>query len=345
MPAAGPAVPDAWLAALAGAGCGVLLGLAARLGRFCSLGAIEDAVYGGGWDRARQWIVAMGAACLGTTLLIAAGIVPAGRSIYLSGSWHPATVLLGGLMFGYGMALAGTCAFGALARLGGGDIRGFVISVMVGTSAYATISGPLAWPREALLPASLPATTLPAAAEAALGLPAVPLALTAALGLLALGLRGLPGPMAAWGVVAGVAVPLGWLATSRIADGGFAPLPVTSLSYAQPSGETLIWTMTATAAGPGFGVGSVAGVVAGAALGSLWRREFRWEACEDPRELRRQVAGAALMGAGAVLAVGCTIGAGLTGMSLLTLSAPIAVIGIVAGAVLGLRQLVEGLGA
>ena len=34
------------LSALVGLGGGILLGLAARMGRFCTLGAIEDAAYG-----------------------------------------------------------------------------------------------------------------------------------------------------------------------------------------------------------------------------------------------------------------------------------------------------------
>ena len=50
-------------------------------------------------------------------------------------------------MFGYGMALAGNCGFGALARLGGGDLRSFVIVLVMGVAAYATLSGPLVYAR------------------------------------------------------------------------------------------------------------------------------------------------------------------------------------------------------
>ena len=89
-------------------------------------------------------------------------------------------------------------------------------------------------------------------------------------------------------------------------------------------------------------MGSVVGVATGAFIGSLIKGHFRWEACEDPRELRRQLAGGALMGAGAVLALGCTIGQGLTAFSTLALSAPLVFASIFAGAALGLRQLIEG---
>ena len=69
---------------------------------------------------------------------------------------------------------------------------------------------------------------------------------------------------------------------------------------------------------------------------------FRWEACEDPRELKRQIGGATLMGVGAVIAFGCSIGQGLSAMSVLYAGAPVTLAAIVAGAALGLRHLIQG---
>jgi len=91
-----------------------------------------------------------------------------------------------------------------------------------------------------------------------------------------------------------------------------------------------------------FAVGSVVGVLIGAFVGSTIKGHFRWEACEDPRELRRQIIGAAIMGVGAVLAMGCTIGQGLSAFSLLALSAPVTFLSIFIGAAIGLHQLIEG---
>ena len=91
-----------------------------------------------------------------------------------------------------------------------------------------------------------------------------------------------------------------------------------------------------------FGTGSVVGFLLGALIGSLIKGHFRWEACDDPRELRRQILGAALMGIGAVVAVGCSIGQGLSAFSVLAYSAPVTLLCIMAGAALGLRQLILG---
>ena len=100
--------------------------------------------------------------------------------------------------------------------------------------------------------------------------------------------------------------------------------------------------MTASGNALSFSVGSVLGVVLGAVIGSYSKGHFRWEACEDPRELKRQIFGAALMGPGAILAVGCSVGQGISAFSTLAYSAPVTFLAIFAGAAVGLRQLISG---
>jgi uncharacterized membrane protein YedE/YeeE len=51
----------------------------------------------------------------------------------------------------------------------------------------------------------------------------------------------------------------------------------------------------------------------------------------------RSAGGAALMGIGGVMAFGCSIGQGLTGISTLALASFVAVAGILAGSAIGLR--------
>ena len=124
---------------------GIALGLAARLGRFCTLGALEDLYYGGSSIRLRMWGIAIGVSIITTYWLSSIGLIDLRATLYLSIAWNPLASILGGIVFGYGMALAGNCGFGALSRLGGGDIRAFLIVLVLGMSAYVTISGPLAY--------------------------------------------------------------------------------------------------------------------------------------------------------------------------------------------------------
>ena len=130
---------------------GVALGFAARVGRFCTLGAIEDFLYASDGRRLRMWGIAIGIAIVGTHLAMGLGLMDFAQTAYLDRVWNPLATVLGGLMFGYGMALSGNCGYGALARLGGGDLRSFVIVVVMGLSAYVVMSGPLAQLRVMLL--------------------------------------------------------------------------------------------------------------------------------------------------------------------------------------------------
>src|SRR6056297_4241657 len=140
-------IDDNFLVALIGLATGLLLGLAARIGRFCTMGAIEDALYGASWVRMRMWFLAIGVAVTGVYALTATGHFAPEQSFYLSIRWMPLASVIGGLMFGYGMALAGNCGYGCIARLGGGDIRAFVIVVVMGVSAYAMLHGPFSYLR------------------------------------------------------------------------------------------------------------------------------------------------------------------------------------------------------
>jgi hypothetical protein len=149
-------------------------------------------------------------------------------------------------------------------------------------------------------------------------------------------------PAMLWSSVVALGIVGGWAGSYWVATSGFTDMPVVSHSFSAPVGESLLYAMTGSARAPSFAVGSVAGVILGAFIGSLMKGHFRWEACEDPRELRRQIIGAALMGAGAVFAMGCTIGQGVSAFSVLAFSAPVVFLSIVAGAALGLRQLIAG---
>ena len=341
-------LPFGLLAALIGLAGGLVLGLAARLGDFCTLGAVESAIYAQDQRRLRLWGVVLGVAILGTQFGALAGGIDLGGTIYHSIAWNPLASIFGGLVFGYGMALAGNCGFGALVRFGGGDLRSLVVVVVMGIFGFIVLSGPLAPLRLALF--SQPAAEGPQGIlydiGSLTGLPATVLIAIIGLAVLIWGLAHKPlrtSPrMMAWGVAAGLAVVWCFAGTSWINDASLGAVQVEGPSFTAPVGRTLIFLMTSTAGGISFSVGSVCGVMAGALLGSTLRGLFRWEACEDPRELGRQVGGAALMGIGGVIAMGCSVGQGLSAVAALSWSGPVTLAAIVVGAFIGLRQLIGG---
>lgn len=337
------------LVSLVGVFGGVLLGLAARIGRFCTLGAIEDLFYGENTLRLRMWGVAIGVSIIGTFGLSAAGLLDLEQTLYLDRNWNPLSNIFGGLLFGYGMALAGNCGYGALARVGGGDLRSLLIVLVMGISAYVTLGGPLSAIRIWTFGQPEQPTDIPSIAHFLgdqTGLSAETIGIS--IGLLILGLTFLNRDLrrsysyAFWGAVAGVAIVSGWAGTQWVASNGFDATPVLSHTFSAPIGETVLYAMTSSGNSISFGTGSVIGVLVGALIGSLIKGHFRWEACDDPRELRRQILGAALMGVGAVVAIGCSVGQGLSAFSVLAFSAPLTLVCILAGAAIGLRQLILG---
>lgn len=342
-------ITEAQAAALLGLVGGIALGLAARIGRFCTLGAIEDVLYSSDDRRLRMWGIAVGVAIIGAHLSMSLDLLDGASTTYLDRVWNPAATVIGGLLFGYGMALSGNCGYGALARLGGGDLRSLVIVIVMGLSAYVVMSGPLAHTRVWLFPIEENAASPQSLSQLffdrfGISYAATGLVTGGALIVLALSSRTMRGSLShvLWGFVVGVAVVSGWIGTFWIAQNGFGVEPIETHTFAAPIGDTIYYGMTASGNTVSFSVGSVLGVLIGAALGSYSKGHFRWEACEDPRELKRQIGGAVLMGGGAILAVGCSVGQGISAFSMLAYSAPLAAVAMFVGAAIGLKQLISG---
>jgi uncharacterized membrane protein YedE/YeeE len=348
-------IADGLILPLAGFLVGLSMGFIARRHHFCTMAALERHWYASDSNGLRAWALAIVVAIVLTQGLITAGLLDPMESFYLSPSFGWTGAILGGLAFGFGMALAGTCGFGALVRLGGGSLRSLVVILVLGLSALAAQRGLIGYGRIAVVddlafdvrrigaPDQSLGSILSALTGADLRLAAA-LAVAAALAFWVFrsaDFRKDRGKMIA-GVVIGIAVAAGWAITSYLAEHSFEPVQIESASFVVPPGDFLMHLITFTGTLPDYGVGLVVGVIAGAAVAAWRRREIRWEACDDARELSRHLVGAFLMGTGGVFSLGCTIGQGVSAASLLSISAPIVLVSIAIGARLGLAYLLEG---
>jgi uncharacterized membrane protein YedE/YeeE len=282
------------IAAICGLAGGIGLGFAARWGNFCTLGALEDAIFGGNLDRLRMWGLAISMAIIGTFALDHGNFINIATIFYVSTPTTLVATAVGSLVFGLGMSLVGTCGFGALVRVGGGDLKSFVTFLVMGISAYATMNGAAAYLRVGLFPqASTPSQPAGIAHLASANIGGTPHIWAYAIAALIL----------AWvlysakfrskyrkifaGVFFGLMIVWGWIATGIIAADEFEPYRLESFTFSAPLGETLIYVMTMTGSTLKFGIGATVGIIIGAALTSLAQGYFRWEACDDARELRR----------------------------------------------------------
>ncbi|GLK76525.1 hypothetical protein GCM10008171_17790 [Methylopila jiangsuensis] len=341
-----------WLA-LAGLAIGVVVGFAVKRARLCTFGALEDAFVGSDTRRLRVFGLALAVAVLGAQALVLAGLLDPAQTTYVSVAVPWLGVAIGGTLFGFGMALVGTCAFGSLLRLGGGDLRSLVVMLIFGVAAYATLRGVLAPFRIGVIesiaftPPSPGRADIPGLIEGVFGVDLriwISLALSGTLLLLVVidkRLRRTP-RLVMGGLALGLGVTAGWLATIFLTDEFVQPIAPQSLTFVSPVARAVFGVLFDQDALLEFSVGSVLGVTLGAWLAAREAREFRWEAFDDPREMKRHIGGAALMGVGGVICGGCTIGQGLTAGSMLALSWPLAILGIAAGARLGIAVLMEG---
>jgi uncharacterized protein len=335
---------------------GGLFGAIASAANFCVMGALSDWRAFGDLRRLGTVALAAATAIAGTQALHLTGTIDLKHSMYLAHRINWLGAAGGGLIFGAGMVLAGGCASRNLVRAGGGDMRALVTILALSLAAFATISGVLGPLRNGL-------ETSTAIEAGALGMSGPSLAdLGARLGLsisaarlCAISLMLLPLLWFAFGVArvhtsalntaAGIGIGLlvvtGWLVTGLAYDEmAVRPVMPTSLSFVRPVGDALDWLEHSTALGlPNFGAATVFGTLAGSFLNSARQGRLRVSGFRDTDDLGRHLGGAALMGFGGVLGLGCSIGQGITGLSTLAIQSLITSAAIVAGAILALGWL------
>ena len=340
--------------ALGGFVIGALFGAVAFATNFCAMGSLSDIHNFGDWRRFRAWLLAGATALVGAQLLQAGGVAALDKSMYLAGpSLNWAGHILGGLMLGFGMVFTGGCPSRNLARAGAGDLRSLVTLILLGLFATMAIGGIFGPARAALEQAtSLTFASTPsvgdlvakgagiAASTASLLVMAVLAAAVLAYCFTDRAFRASPVHVVS-GLAVGLLVAAGWaLGGLAFDDMAAKPTPPVSLTYVRPAGDTLQWLMLYTAGPiPGFGVASVFGALAGALAASLAMGRFRFASFSDTSDMLRNLLGAALMGIGGVMALGCTVGQAITGVSTLAIGSFLTFGAIVAGGFWGLRVL------
>ncbi|MBF5007689.1 YeeE/YedE family protein [Diaphorobacter caeni] len=340
----------------AGFALGCTFGAAARASRFCLLRGLREwltptapQARRHGAPALQTFALALAVALLATQWLAHAGQIDLGSAQPVRGNISVVGMLVGGLLFGIGMTLARACGARALVLLAGGNLRALITLLCMAIAAQATLTGVLFPVRQWLQGfglVTLPHATLPTLLQQGAGLPGMvalivgvglPVAALLAYALWQPALR--RGSAAQWigAVVIGALVAAGWWITGHVGIDPFEPVPLTSLSFVGPVAEAVLYLQVAVGRTLNIGPAIVVGTLCGAAAMALATRTARWEGFDSPARFAASAIGGLLMGLGGVLAVGCTIGQGLSGLSTLAIASIPAVIGIAAGAVLTIQ--------
>ena len=340
-----------------------ILGAVGNKTHFCTLGGVSDWVNMDNKGRLGAWFLAMAIAALGVSLIEALGLISLSdtRPPYRSTGFSWLRYILGGLMFGVGMTLASGCTAKILIRIGGGNFKSLLVFIIVGLSAYLMTKTDFygvvfhSWMQPLSLDLAMFGLTGQDLGSIVAGLSGlgdpnvIRLAISILLALLVVlfiarstgwrnnGNNILSGStfglcvFGAWYLTAG---PWGqeWMEAVEWLDERPLGVGVQSFTFVNPFGETLSYiaepsnTLLLT-----FGVVAVFGVIIGSLVYALISRRFHIEWFHSWDDLVRHMVGGALMGIGGILALGCTIGQGITGVSTLALGSFLALGAIILG--------------
>jgi uncharacterized protein len=356
----------------------IFLGAAMHKSNFCTMGAISDWVNIGHKGRLGAWFLAIAVAILGVIALEALNVVSIQNKAlgvsfppYRTAQFAWLSYLLGGMIFGIGMTLAGGCGSRTLIRVGGGSLKALVVVAVVAVVAYFMVYTDfykeyfLVWigptrvnlARWGIANQEI-GTILSGAAgfQDSLALHVIMGVLIASAFLLtALRLRAFRenGNNVFGGAAVGLAVIAGWAITGgplgeawgealflNPPPPGQEPIRVATQSFTFVAPMADVANFLVHGARPwlvSFGLVAFVGVVTGSLLYAVIAGRFRLEWFASAGDFFNHVLGGVLMGVGGVLAMGCSIGQGITGVSTLAVGSFLALFSMIFGSALTMK--------
>ena len=347
----------------------VIFGAIANKANFCTMGAVSDWVNIGDLNRLRSWLMSIAIAVIGVGILEFGDMIDmtltssndTSNPPYRTPTFVWLRNLVGGLLFGIGMTLSSGCGNKTLVRLGEGNLKSLVVLTIMALAASLMLFSSfdfwvfLQWMALVSIDFSeldIASQDLGSVLAGLAGVEPGPLSLF--IPALVLG-----GVILTWvlrssdfrsnrelllaGFIIGAIVVIGWYITA-------GPMGITlleelefmderpyaagaqSLSFIAPTAHTAQYVYQGFS--PVFlsiGVVAVLGVIVGSFLYTIIFRTVRIEWFVNWMDFLMHAIGAILMGIGGVLAMGCTIGQGISGVSTMALGSILTIVSIIGG--------------
>lgn len=352
----------------------VIMGALVNKTNFCTMGAVSDWVNMGDTGRMRSWVFAIAIAMGGLIILESTGLVNLDayelkdlRPPYRMANFEWLRYIMGGIMFGIGMTLASGCGNKTLIRVGGGNLKSVVVLIVASYFAYlmakTNFYGAVFYTWMNPLSIDLAKHGMSGqdvgrviasftGAEDAINIRAITGGIFVLLmmiyvwksadfrsrfdnilGGLAVGLS----VVAAWYLTSGEKGQE-WLESTSFMDVPPRGVGAQSFTFTSPMADTFDLALHATNFNfVTFGVMALAGVITGSFLYAVLSRKFRIEWFQSFKDFLAHAIGGVLMGIGGVLALGCTIGQGVTGFSTLAIGSMMAFVSLIFGCALTMK--------
>jgi uncharacterized membrane protein YedE/YeeE len=353
----------------------IILGAIANKANFCTMGAVSDWINIGSLNRLRSWLLSIAIAVIGVGILEFNGTIDMSLTNSNDTSNPPYRVaefvwlrhLVGGIMFGIGMTLSSGCGNKTLVRLGEGNMKSLVVLVIMALAASAMLFSSfdywvfLQWMSAVSIDFTELGINSQDVGSVLSGLAGVePAPLNLFISALLLG-----GVMLAWilsssnfrsdrelllaGTVIGTLVIIAWYITTGpmgaelleeldfMDDRPYAA-GAQALSFVAPTAHTAQYIYQGfSPVYLSIGVVTVLGVIVGSFLYTVIFRTVRLEWFISWTDFSMHAIGAILMGIGGVLAMGCTIGQGISGVSTMALGSLVSLISIIGGSAMTMK--------
>jgi uncharacterized membrane protein YedE/YeeE len=308
---------------------GIIYGFIAQRKQFCFSGSIKDIILFKHSRRTASLIVAITTAILSTQVVGYFYDINLTNTKYFS-NINYLFIVLGGAMFGYGMMISDGCSSRHLVKFGQGEKDSFFILTALGIFSYITYKLFATYGSE-IYNFALVQTTM------AKDIFAVPLYIVIPILLFFL-YKSLVKCMNFFqvldGVFIGLLIAFVWYFTSVVASDLFLSVTPQSLSFVYPLGKITDFILSGfNESVIIFSVVIVIGIIFGSFISSKLNKKYnKKQMCDNsqqnPPTLLKKLLGGAFMGIGGILAVGCTVGQGLSGVSTLSSASFVAIISI-----------------
>lgn len=314
---------------------GLLFGAISQRSQFCFGGSIKDYIKNGSSKRAASIVMAMITSIVATYFITGYFDIDLSSTPYLKENINYFTVILGGILFGVGMIIADGCTARHMVKFSSGDIYSIVTLLFIAIAAFATIKGVF---NPIFMPLIQNSLLLEVSSNISNFIMNIYFILAILVAILYFLVRDDFKKLFFLydGVLIGILVGVMWYITGFIgADSFDRTISLGSLSFIYSSGETLETITKYNLVDLKYSVVLILGIFVGAFLMSIFTKQKTTSCSISKREdkkLQSKIIGGLMMGVGGVLAIGCTMGQGLTGLSTLSFSSLIAISSIMISA-------------
>ena len=320
---------------------GAIFGLLVQHHRFCMVAATGNFLLIKDNRQVLAFIAALMVAITGTQLLELTDTVAIADSSYRNSQldWFGASV--GGLIFGIGGVLAGGCATRTLIRSAEGSLHALIALLFFMLLAASAQFSFLENIRLDLTYSTAIDLSGDASIATILGLPQwLPALIIIALMLVYLIKNWNPNAksMVIAGAGIGALVVCSWYITGVLAQDEFDPTKPSAITVSGPLARFGYILIAAKFPALSFAISFVIGITVTVLLFSLLTGRFKFET-PKMESIKSAVLGGSLMGIGGIMAYGCNVGQGLTGISTLSLESILAFSGMFFGTVLSVKWL------